>query len=78
MNNYGCSQPEITYVNRRAAYRNEALEPSGMHRSMTQEERQALVERHFERGELRQIESDLYLRKAIELGCTLKRLRGEG
>jgi len=71
--NYGLSQPAITYVGERA-YRNEALERDDYHRSMTQEERQILVERHFERAELRQIESDLNLLKAIQLGQALKAL----
>ncbi|MEZ0002916.1 hypothetical protein [Sinorhizobium fredii] len=74
MRNYGLTQPEITFVNGRA-YRNEALERDEYHRSMTQEERQILVERHFERAELRQIEADLNLLKAVELGKALQQLK---
>jgi uncharacterized protein (UPF0128 family) len=74
MKNYSLSQPAITFVNGRE-YRNEALERDGHHRSMTQEERQTLVERHFERAQLRQIENDLNLLKAVKLGETLQRLK---
>lgn len=77
MKNYGLSQPGITWVDGRA-YRNESLERDGLHRSMTQEERQELVERHFERGRLRQIESDLNFLKALKLGEALQRLKESG
>jgi hypothetical protein len=75
MKNYGRSQPEISVVDGRA-FRNEALEPSGMHRGMTPEERQALLDRHVERAELRQAEADLNLLRAVALGQALQRLKG--
>lgn len=74
MKNYGLCQPEITYVDGRA-FRNEASERDGYHRAMTQDERKQLVERHFERAELRQAESNLNLLKAVELGEALRKLK---
>lgn len=62
--------PAVTYSHGRA-YRNEGLEGSS-NTSLTQAERQRLVERHFEKAELRQAESDLNLLAALQLGRRLK------
>ncbi|QZP07085.1 hypothetical protein [Caenibius sp. WL] len=76
MKNYGRSQPAVIVVNGRE-YLNESLQPSGMHRGMTAEERQALLDRHEERAKLRQAECDLNFLRALELGAKLKALKGE-
>ena len=69
------SMPPVVRVNGRY-YRNEALEPSGK-QPLTREDRQKLVQRHFETGELRQAYSDLNLLAARDLGARL-RAQGEG
>ena len=76
MKNYGRSQPAVIVVNGRE-YLNESLQPSGMHRGMTAEERQALLDRHVERAQLRQVESNLNFQRALVLGAKLRALKGE-
>jgi len=46
--------------------------------TLTQAERQKLVDRHFDAARLRQAESNLNLLRAVELGKALQRLKGEG
>ena len=75
MRNIGKSMPRLSCVNGRY-YRNESFEPSGK-QPLTREDREKLVQRHFEAGELRQAYSDLNFAAAIELGERLRALRSD-
>lgn len=58
--------------------RNDGLDAANapVKHTLTQAERQALVDRHVEAANLRQAEADLALIKAVELGAAFQRLKG--
>lgn len=45
--------------------------------SITEADKQALLDRHVAQAELRQAESNLNFARALKLGQALKRLKGE-